>query len=136
MLLLYRKLLISVVFFIGLFSSHLVYLLLAVIYIFGCSVYALNCKKQNNCTSNNTVNKILHEDSGLVSEGASYDDSDSFYWFDKDKQSDQDVAQVEPPDGLCFDVPKIIKAKEQDSAQFYDFQLSYYLTTRPPPCCA
>ncbi len=114
---------------IGIFSTHLTYLLLAAIYIFGYSAYTLNCKKnQNENLNDNPVKKITYNLSESKSSG---EQEDCFYW--KYDISDKLIADINESIKFNFNILKNIKVKKSVCLLFYHFYSYPDFTSRPPP---
>ncbi|WP_075590253.1 hypothetical protein [Labilibacter marinus] len=115
---------------VGLFSTHLTYLLLAALYLFGCGAYALKCKN-NTELADLTIKEITYEAAKSQSQVAN-----SFFWDDTSDVKNEYSESAEVTVKYDFNLIQNIKAKEHFYSNSYHFKLVTSFSTRPPPYCA
>lgn len=115
---------------IGLFSTHLTYLLLAAIYIFGYGAYTLNCKQKQCENKSEPAKQIAFE--AAKPNGPSLQQKDSFYWKDA---FDAAVIEGYTPEieKYNYDIFDVVKPTGHICSLLYYLRLSGSLFSRPPP---
>jgi L-cystine uptake protein TcyP (sodium:dicarboxylate symporter family) len=119
----------SFVVFIGLFSTHLTYIIIAVIYIFGYGTYALNVK-QKQSESNNTKHSITAQNKNqhTVNKNSSY--------FAQTYSNNKTTAcRKNKISYTIFSETLSFSFKSVDHEKWISYNWSLLPDTRPSPVC-
>jgi len=115
---------------IGLFSTHLTYLLLAAIYIFGYGAYTLNCKQKQAENKSEPAKQIAFE--SAKSDVSSLQQNDTFYWEDA-YYTDVVEGTAQETIKYDYDIFDLVKPMEHYCSLLYYLRLSGSISSRPPP---
>ncbi len=115
---------------IGLFSTHLTYLLLAAIYIFGYGAYTLNCKQKQGEDKSEPPKQIAFE--AAKPDAFSLQQKDSFYW---ENAYNADTIEGSLPEIVKhnYDIFDLVKPMGHLCSLLYYLRLSGSISSRPPP---
>lgn len=115
---------------IGLFSTHLTYLLLAAIYIFGYGAYTLNCKQKQGEMKSEPAKQIAFDTA--KADASSLQQNDSFYWEDAYSVNVVEGTSHETAK-FSYDIFEFIKPTRHFCSLHYYLRLSGSISSRPPP---
>ena len=113
-------------FFIGVFSTHITYIILALIYIFGYGSYALKFKKQTNEDNADFKTITYQKTANSVSETTCFFTEKNCNSYKKTQTSKVDINNY----NICF-ICKRLKAFDCKTWTSYNYQLPDI--TRPSP---
>lgn len=116
-------------FFIGVFSTHITYIILALVYIFGYGTYALNFKKLDTKVGTDSIN-ISFENIKKSTTNQS-----SFYYEDVNQKDVSSSINITKP----FIYPPVIKRIEKqtvDCKSWTSYNSTLPNITRPSPSIA
>ncbi|SMO85662.1 hypothetical protein SAMN06265379_11017 [Saccharicrinis carchari] len=119
---------------IGLFSTHLTYLLLAALYIFGYGAYALNCKQKQAEQTDKQAKQIAFQTK--EKSNACLQQQHTYYWSRSCCEETVIAGTTNQKVKFNFDIFEIIKAQEHFCSLLYYLKLPNTFSSRPPPVFA